>query len=264
MIYENITRADYNKLEGVNASKLKSYYESSLNGNYENSKPRVESEAMAFGTAAHSMVLENEKFKIDYAIFEAPINPKTGEAYGASTNKCKEAKALLPDDKIYLSDTQMDTLTRISINLNGNSKAMQILKACPKRETALTWIDDESGEKCKALIDFMGNAIAGDFKTTREIRYKSDESATSKALKWEMVGNKNLLQFAFYFDGLIANDIDVKKFAVIFAKNNGNCDVLPAFLSPETFDFGREMYNKAMLNYTNRADNRSAYELITV
>ena len=53
MIYRNISRKDYVALEGVNASTLKHYYESALNGNYEMSKPRKETEAMFKGTSSY-------------------------------------------------------------------------------------------------------------------------------------------------------------------------------------------------------------------
>lgn len=265
-IYENITRKEYCKLPGINASSLKHYYESSLNGNYESSKDREETEAMRFGTACHAMVLENDKFMDTYRQLDYPINPKTKKAYGADTKAVKEYIATLPKDKKYLSVEQYAILNDISENLNNNQYAMQILNSCPKRETAVTWVDNESGIPCKALIDFMGDKIVGDLKTIRDIKFKLDIIAMSKAMMWHLAGTGDLLQFAFYMDGCLApeNNLEVEKFAVIFAKNNGNCDVLPAFLSDDTLEFGRKMYSRAMLNYANRADNKAAYNIIEI
>lgn len=262
MIYKNIIREDYNKLPGVRAGELKDYYESSLNGNYKTAKGRTETPAMRFGTATHSMVLENDKFYDIYRRLQLPINENTQKEYGSDTKKAKEYIESLPKDKKYLSSDEFKTLEQIANNIENNKNATKILKACPDREMAITWIDEESGIECKALIDFAGDNIAGDFKTCREIKFRKEKDAISKCLLWDLISNKNLLQFAFYFDGLIANDIDIQKFAVIFAQNNGNCETATAFLSDQTLDYGRNMYSRAMLNYATKDKNESAFESI--
>jgi len=259
MIYQNIDRKDYVALPGVNASSLKPYYESSLNGNYESSLVRTETPAMRFGTACHSMVLEPDKFEVIYNEMTLPINEKTGKEYGAETKKAQEYIATLPTDKKYLSTAEFATLKQIAINLETNQHASKILQACKKREMAVTWTDEESGLECKALIDFCGNSIAGDFKTTREIKFRTDPIDIGKVLLWELIGNKNMLQFAFYFDGLKANEFDIEKFAVIFAQNNGNCETLTAWLSEYSLEYGRNMYNRALLNFVNRDSDQSAF-----
>lgn len=262
MIYKNMSREDYFALDGLNASTLKPYYESSLNGNYESAKERTETPAMRFGTACHCNTLEPDKFTKEYKILKLPINEKTGKEYGIDTKKSQEYLAGLPKDKKYLSISDLEILNEISFNLENNESAMKILKACPDREMALTWIDKESGIECKALLDFVGKKIAGDFKTCREIKFRNNQEDIAKAIRWDLISNKNLLQFAFYFDGLIANDIDIEKFAVIFAQNCGNCETLTAFLSEQSLEYGRQMYKRAMLNFANKDKNESAFNAI--
>ena len=263
MIFENITREDYNKLEGVNASKLKGYYESALNGNYEQNKPRVESEAMAFGTAAHSLVLEPHLFGELYGKMPAEPTKEDGSKINKNTKIYKEWKANLPTDRKYLSSEQWQLLTNIQNNIENYESASKILKACPKRETAVTW--EMNGIKCKALIDFMGDKIVGDLKTTRSIPVKSDIEATQKAIFWDLVSTRNLLQFAYYLDGCKANGLSVEKFAVIFAKNNGSCDIATALLSESTIEFGQKMYEQAIENWKERESNIGAFaELMEV
>jgi hypothetical protein len=264
-IIENITRKEYEKLKGINASRLKPYYESALNGNYEASKPRVESSAMKFGTACHAMVLEPKLFSNDYAELLPLINKRTGNPYGATTNAFLDYVAELPNDKIYLSKTEWDLLTNIDDNLSSNINAQKILGACPKRETAMTWTDAETGLKCKALVDFMGDKIVGDLKTCRDIPFRGEAERTAIALKWELVKNGNMLQFAFYLDGCLANDLNIEKFAVIFARNNGNCDTATVFLSEDSLDIGRKMYARSLVNWRDRENNTSSFaELMEV
>lgn len=259
MIFKNITRKEYNKLPGVNASRLKPYYESSLNGNYELSKDRTETPAMRFGTACHCLILEPDTFLERYQALKLPINEKTGKEYGVDTKRSQDYIQSLPKNKIYLSQEEFDTLDRIYLNIQNNESAITILNFCKDREMAITWTDEKTGIKCKALIDFCGEKIAGDLKTTREIKFRDNEEGIAKLLQWDLIGNKNLLQFSFYFDGLLANGLNIEKFAVIFAKNNGNCETLTALLSDYSIDYGRLMYERAIKNYLNKDSNQSAF-----
>ena len=262
MIYKNISREDYFAMHGVNASTLKPYYESSLNGNHESEKKRVETPAMRFGTACHSRILEPDTFDWIYDKLKLPINEKTGKEYGIDTKKSQEYIATLPAGKKHLSFEEFETLEKIEKNLKQNTSAIKILTSCPDREMAITWTDNESGIECKALLDFVGHKIAGDFKTTKEIKFRNDPVDVAKVLQWELIGNKNMLQFAFYRDGLIANNINIERFAVIFAQNNGNCETLTAFLSDYSLEYGRNMYTRALLNYANKDDNQSAFNAL--
>lgn len=261
-IIKNISRDEYNALPGVRASMLKSYYESSLNGNYESARDRVETPAMRLGSACHSFILENDKFVNDYRVLELPINENTQKPYGAETKVVKEYIATLPKDKIYISEGDTETLNQIDINIDNHQHATTILNACKDREFAVTWIDEESGVECKALIDFASDNMAGDLKSTREIKFRSTKEDIAKTLLWEIIGNRNLLQFSFYLDGLLANGLEIQKFAVIFVQNCGNCEVLTAFLSDYSLNYGRSMYSRAMLNYVNRESNVSAFNNI--
>ena len=264
-IIKNITREEYNELEGTNASLLKGYYESSLNGNYESSKERVETPAMSFGTASHSMILEPLKFKEIYKKTNIPTNESTGKEYGSTSKVVKDYFASLPDGEKYLTSAEFKTLEQMASNIKQNKPATMILDKCQDRELAMTWTDEESGIECKALIDFAdiaGKKIAGDYKTIKDIKFRDSNEAIAKSLMWELVGNKNLLQFAFYFDGLRANGIDIERFAVIFAQNNGNCEVLTAWLGDKTLQYGRDMYSRAILNYVNKDKNESAFSSI--
>jgi len=265
MIYKNITREEYVALEGINASSLKGYFESSLNGNYEKNKKWATSKAMEFGTACHSLILEPVEFIKLYDKMPSAPTKDDGTPVSKLTKIYKEWKANLPTDKIYLDDAEWSLLTTIQNNLDENENAQKILKACPNRETAITWIDERTGLACKALMDFLGDKIGGDLKTTRDIPVRDSIEATATSLKWEMIKNRNVLQFAFYFDGCLQNDIDIEKFAVIFARNNGNCDTATAFLSDDTLQIGRDMYNVALDNWINREENTSAFvELLEI
>lgn len=274
MIYKNITREEYNKLEGVNASKLKGYFESSLNGNYESNKKWAESEAMFKGTMAHSMILEPDTFDDEYELY--PTCPEElwiktsgkdkGKRYINKPNAVKEWENNLPRDKKYYTRDLITLINEMTESVDGNDDCKKILDLCPMRETAVTWVNERTGVKCKALIDGLGNKLGMDLKTAREIpkRFNSDGELdierTAQAIKWKLlIDTKNILQFAWYFDGCIANDLPLEKFGAVVVKNDYPIESLALIFSEETMEYGRIMYNRALDNWINRDENKSAF-----
>ena len=278
MIYKNITREEYNKLEGINASRLKAYYEDSLTGNYEDSKPRVETEPMRKGTMTHSLILEPESFNDEYELF--PTCPSElwikqtgkdkGTKYKIKPKAVKEWEENLPKDKKYYTTDLMELVHTMDESVQNDEGCKTILDLCPMRETAVTWIDEITGLKCKALIDGLGKKLAMDLKTTRGIpkRFSTDIEgnhvldleATGKAIFWKLlVETKNALQFSFYFDGVVANNLPVEKFGVAFVENDYPCAAHGIILSDERIEYGRGMYRRALDNWKNREDNKSCF-----
>jgi hypothetical protein len=265
-VYKNITREEYNKLEGVNASKLKGYYESALNGNYEQSKPRTETEAMMKGTAAHSLILEPAEFPKLYGLQPPEPTKEDGSKINKNTKVYKEWKADLPTDKIYFDSDMWQLLDDMDDAVMNDKDCKKILDLCPMRETAVTWTDKHTGLKCKALIDGLGKKLAMDLKTARDIpkRFNSegelDLEKTAQAIYWKLlIDTKNILQFAFYFDGCIANDLELDRFGAVVVKNDYPVESLALLFNEDTMDVGRVMYNRALDNYIAREDNKSAF-----
>ena len=263
MIIENITREDYQAIKAVNASKLKPYFESALNGLYEENKPRTESAPMAFGTTAHSMILEPFEFANIYAKTPDEPTKEDGSKINKNTKVYKEWKADLPADKKYINHEDWELLERIQTNIDNCEQAQFILNKCPKRETCVTWTDKRTGTNMKALIDGLGDNTVMDYKTTRSIPYRYDSlghidiDRTQEAIKWDLYYNRNLLQAGCYFTGCIENELNVKRFAFVFSKNNGAGETASCILSDETLQLGVDMFNKALDNYLARNETKS-------
>lgn len=279
-IYKNITREEYNKLEGINASRLKNYFESSLNGNYESNKPWSESEAMFKGTMAHSMILEPETFDYEYELL--PTCPDElwikqsgkdkGQRYKIKPKAVKEWEENLPKDKKYYNDELLDLIHDMNNAVYDNKDCDKILSLCPMRETAVTWVDERTGMKCKALIDGLGDKLGMDLKTARDIpkRFNTegelDLEKTAQAIKWKLlIDTKNILQFSFYFDGCLANGLELERFGAVVVKNDYPIESLGLLFSEDTMQIGRNMYNRALDNWIARDKNESAFiELLEV
>ena len=264
MIKENISRNEYQLMKGINASRLKYYYKSYTTGKLNDIKTIEETEAMKFGTAVHKMVLEQNDFWNEYRLLETPINPKTGKAYNKGTKAVLSYIDGLDKRYKYITERELNEINRIKENIVKNDVAISELTNAPKREIAITWTDEETGIDCKALIDYLGEDYAGDLKTTKSIPYSDEQTLLAKWILSDFIRTRNLLQFAFYFDGLRANGIDMKYFSVILAQNNENFDVAVCRLSEESLEIGRKMYRKALMNTELRGNTYPYEEIITV
>ncbi len=82
----------------ISSTSLKLFATSQKHYKSETEKEKVSKPHFEFGNVYHTMVSErNPKgiaFEEEYVIFNAPINEKTGQPYGADTIKMQEAKAV--------------------------------------------------------------------------------------------------------------------------------------------------------------------------
>ena len=243
MIYPNITRADYDALDGINHSKLKHFKDSSKYGAYKLTAPFNPTAAMRIGTSTHTLVLEPEKFDEEY-IIGGPINEKTGKTYGSDSAKFKNWLEEQDEGKKYLSDQEAIQSRRVANNTKHNETAMFWLDQCEHKEAAITWTDPYSGLKCKALLDAFSaaNLIFADYKTI-------GKSVTYDELSKTIYNMGYYQQFAFYNDGLFHNGIDCKDVIAVFAQTADEQDVATARIGAESLALGQVHYQQCFDNY---------------
>jgi hypothetical protein len=242
-IHNNITYEQYDKLPGLRASTLKPYLQSPKHGKQAELKT-FSNKAMNMGTLTHAMVLEGQKaadkLLSDHFITDAPVNPKTGKPYGPNTDRVKNWLAANPDKK-YIDPADLGRCSEMRDAVLNHDKAVDILSQCHDREFAVTWIDELTGIECKALVDFCGNNIAGDLKTTSANWNVSALEKTNYDFGYHM-------QFSFYMDGLKANGFDIEEFYVIYVQNSYNPDVCVGCINYTALEQGQTDYHKAINN----------------
>ena len=243
MIYPNITRTDYDALDGINHSKLKHFLTSSKYGAYKIAAPFNPTPAMRVGTATHTLVLEPEKFDDEY-IIGGPINKSTGKTYGSGSDKFKDWLKEQDEGKKYLSDQEAIQSRRVANNTKHNKTAMFWLDQCEHKETAIDWVDPYSGLKCKALLDAFSveNLVFADYKTI-------GKSVTYDELSKTIYNMGYYQQFAFYNDGLFHNGIDCKDVIAVFAQTADEQDVATARIGAESLALGTIHYQQCFDNY---------------
>lgn len=244
MIYHGIDYNFYEQLPGVRCSTLKPYLESTKAGKVAESKV-WNSTALDVGILTHAYVLEGvDKYKqlldSDY-IFDAPVNPSTGQVYGSGTKKVQDWLADNPGKK-FLDPALIKQVEDMAEAVHTHDKAMSILEQCNWRECAITWTDKSTGVECKALIDFYGDKIAGDLKTTASGWHIN-------GLERAMYDYAYHMQFAFYSDGLRANGIDINEFYVIFVQKSDAPDVCVGCVNYTAIEQGQVDYIKALNNW---------------
>lgn len=87
--------------------------------------PDEDRPAFLFGRALHTLVLEGqEQFDADFSV-GGPINPKTGQVYGANTKAFREwADA---QDRDILTDAQFAVMTRVANSVRAHELASDLL-----------------------------------------------------------------------------------------------------------------------------------------
>lgn len=243
MIYENITREQYDQLEGVNWSKLKHFTDSIKHGYYMLNAQYKDTPAMREGRAIHTLVLEPHKFNNDYVI-GGPVNPKTGKTYGSTSQKFQDWLLEQGTNKTYLSDDEATKVNTVAKKVKTDNLAGKVLRDSDLKEFALTWTDKETGIKCKCLIDFgsRNQGYIGDLKSiSADLNYDR--------LSKELYSRQYYGQFAFYESGANANGLNINEFKVIWVQSVDEMDVAVSTIGAQTAHYGQMLFSKCLKNY---------------
>jgi hypothetical protein len=191
-IYPNLSNSDYHGDPGsYSKSSLVDFEEFPANLPFQRQN-RIRKTVFDLGTAAHTAILEPEKFEDEIAVIPDELLGKNG----AKSNKaCKEWIAGQPSDKAVLTVKQRDSVLRVRDSVHDNpehSVAHELLSG-GQAEVSCFWneqfkgdlVDDETGyhymqnmayddpEGChkvlfKARPDYIPkNLISVDLKTTK-------------------------------------------------------------------------------------------------
>lgn len=160
---------EYRKINAINQSRLKAFSRSMAHGIHEFKNPKAQTTAMRFGTALHTLMLDGEDvFRAKYAV-GGPVNPKTGDTYGADTKAFAEwAKQ---QHGPYVSDAEFARLNRMRETLDAHRYAgTKVRTPQADRELTIVWTEMVHGEpiRCKARLDWVHPKVGIiDLKSTK-------------------------------------------------------------------------------------------------
>lgn len=159
--------AEYQAIEAINFSTLKSMRESPLHYSYVASTTRKETPSLHIGHATHCAVLEPDRFSIEYA-----PQPDFGDG---RTTKAKEAKAKWAEEnagKEPIPHSEHCRLIEMYRAVSAHPDARDLLSR-GKAECTIQWADPYTKLACKGRLDWLREDCIVGLKTTKSNNFRS-------------------------------------------------------------------------------------------
>jgi hypothetical protein len=221
---ERLTFAEYVAAPGVNWSTLKEARKSLAHYRAACETTRADSAAMLMGRAAHTAVLEPDRFPLEYGVY-------TG---GRRAGKDWEAFADANEGRTILKADEYGTALAIRDAVHAHPLARKLLARKGVAEATLRWTDPGTGLPCKARPDWLTARALVDLKTTRD----GDLWAFARtATKLGYHG-----QLAYYGEGVLqALGRKLQATYIIVAEQQPPFDVAVLKVPADVLDLGREL-----------------------
>lgn len=196
---------DYFSIDAVNFSTLKYMSVSPKLYQHRRKFPKRATSGMRLGTSAHTAVLEPDRFMLDYALYEAPADEKTGKKKSDRRGtKAYEAFVNAHHGKTVIKRDEYMQAIAIRDAVRAHPVARRYLES-GHPEAAIVWVDEETGLLCKGRVDWLCDdpdvpvdlKSTGDITSFRFCRYAS-------ALDYHV-------QAAFYADGYARAAVKLKE-----------------------------------------------------
>jgi len=211
--------ASYLDIDAVNWSTLKEMRRSPRHYEHRRRVPREDKASLIFGRCAHTLILQPERFELDYAVFEGET--RRGKAWDAF----KEEHA----DKSIIKRSELEQCAAVRDAVLAHPIASQYL-AGGRAEYAVDWVDPVTGLRCKGLIDYLHDDFYVDLKTTGDVDLRRFAALVAR------MGYHN--QMAWYGDGAKALDARVRKALIIAVEKDAPHDVAVFDLSASELALG--------------------------
>jgi hypothetical protein len=140
---------------------LKEILRSPAHYRYYKDNPRTETGAFRLGTAIHTALLEPARFKQDYVVMPT---------FDGRTKEGKQKKAdfiAQHPSACFVTETEMDMITGIAMNVGRHRDAMALLKR-GQSEISHFWRDEETGIYMKCRSDSLSDICILDVKSTED------------------------------------------------------------------------------------------------
>lgn len=210
-----------------------------------NREPRVETPAMAFGTAVHTAILEPDAYRDRYVVMpKVDRRTKEGKALAESYEAEADAKGAE-----LISQVDDEKIDRIMHAVHDHPVAGKLLATGVAEQSAF-WRDPETQVWCRCRPDWLiASPLAiVDVKTTAD---GSHEAFTASAFKW-----RYHVQAAFYLDGIAAATGDrPDSFMFLVVEKEVPFAVSVFYADEEFLAAGRAEYRRCLRIYADCLQN---------
>lgn len=207
------------------------YYERYLNPN---AKPRKSTKTFGIGNATHSFVLERDIFQDQFAV--------SPNFRGEGSQFKREQFTYNNPDKTIITAGIYDQINGMRESIYNHPIAAKLL-SIGEAEQTFTWIDTETGAKCKCRPDWWNP----------ELRYiidvKSTDDASQAGFARSAFKYRYYVQDPYYFDGLIENQMQPERFVFIAVEKEPPYLVNVFYYPQSEKEHGREIYKEDLRTY---------------
>ncbi len=163
-----MTFTEYLEIEAEHWTGLKEMRRSAKHYLYRREHPLEDSAILTKGRAGHTAVLESDRFLRDYVLFEgATRRGKVWEAFKAAHST-----------KTILKVDEYDTALAVRDAVRAHPKASAIFRS-GEVEKVIVWTDEETGLRCKARLDHLGESLT-DLKITGRLTAHDFANTTAR------------------------------------------------------------------------------------
>lgn len=163
-VYADIPFSQYLAIDRISKHGLDSLARTPAHYRYQRAHPSEPSEAMALGSAFHTLTLEPEKFDSEFIVTPDGINRRTKAGKEAWVFFLIEAqgKQILTADQRGRAQAMADSVRRHPL--------LQALLADGNKEQTVLWTDPDTGVPCKCRPDWLCDRlpIIADLKSARD------------------------------------------------------------------------------------------------
>lgn len=151
-----MNRDEYNHLEGIRRSNLIHMKKSPKHYHYNLSVGFKKTDAKEFGIMFHCFLLEPERFKLLYGEFDKSNMPEPKRSVALTVNSewiINEKEKLIDLNQQPYTPGQYIDMEQMRDSILEDDEARDLLFLSGQFENAFTWTDEDTGLKCKCLVD---------------------------------------------------------------------------------------------------------------
>lgn len=227
----DVNLSDYVNLPGTTQSALKALRKSPRHHQQflkDRGKP---TEEMLRGTAAHTAVLEPDRFLLDYVLWDG------GRRYGKDWDKFRAANK---DKTILRPDDYHDAL-KMRDAVRGHATAADLVES-GHAEVTIQWQDERTKMLCKGRIDYLigtpAHPVVVGLKTARDV---SERDFRNQAAR---LGYH--IQWAYYHDGYYAITGTKPRMFEVVVESSAPHDVVVYEIGDQVLEVGRAEYRRLL------------------
>lgn len=238
-IWPGISRAEYDSIEAINASRLQHFEKSDLHGRDAMLHPKKPSRGMEVGTVFHMNMLEPGRFEAEYVVPPKVDRRRTEDKIVWAKFEAKNV------GKTYIDADAHEEITGMREMIWSRPFASGVLSAPGLNEVAIVWTDEDTGVLCKGLLDkiaeYAGWTWLADIKSTRD----ASRDGFAREIKKHAYGAKA----AFYHDGCNVLAPRERRFVWLAVENSRPFAAAEYECTEEAIEKGRSRYRRWLRNY---------------